>query len=100
MKELSDVERELGRGGGSVKDETHSSPLKTDYAAPLPLALPLIDTSMEEAMENSNTTKGPSVVFPSIENKPIAVNSSSFASYQYGKNKFGVEVKHRRSYFA
>ena len=94
MKELSDVERELGFGDGHVKDDQHQPrklrPYQESPTFALPLVLPLIDTSME-VNENSNTTKGPSVVFPSIENKPIAVNSSSFA-YQYGKNKFGVEV--------
>lgn len=106
MKELSDVERELGVVKVSdkplkprkIRPYQESPPElrpKPNSTAMLPLALPLIDTSSEmEEMENSNTTKGPSVVFPSIENKPIVVNSSF--TYQYGKNKFGVEVKKRR----
>ena len=114
MKELSDVERARGVKAGDDKQlkqhqprkirpyqesppmtthaTLHKRPKPNSSASMLPLALPLIDTSLElEEMENSNTTKGPSVVFPSIENKPIVVNSSF--TYQYGKNKFGVEVK-------
>ena len=49
--------------------------------------------------EGSNTTRGPSVVFPSIQKKPSVANSypnSSFA-YEYGRNKFGVEVRENYS---
>ncbi len=57
--------------------------------------MPLIREIVQEAepeseSEETITTRGPSVVFPSIENKPIVANSSF--TYQLGKNKFGVEV--------
>ena len=44
----------------------------------------------EDDEETTGITRGPSVVFPSIENKPIVANTTF--SYQFGKNKSGVEV--------
>ena len=51
---------------------------------------------VQEVENNSSgggaSTRGPSVIFPSVENKPIVANSTF--SYQLGKNKSGVEVIH------
>lgn len=74
MKELSEVERELH----GEEPLSNAGRLQRVKLAEQPVAMPLI-------------REGPSVVFPSVENKPIVANSS-FASYQYGKNKNGVEV--------
>ena len=120
MKELSDVERELlitKKSGAAVDEQTRVRSDKTDQgirssSVMMPMALPLIrdidssevttmasaastvklslsSTEMEED-ETTGATRGPSVVFPSIENKPIVANSTF--SYQFGRNKSGVEV--------
>ena len=60
-----------------------------------PIAMPLIDNLARNSNE-ANTTRGPSVVFPSIQNKPIVANSS-FVTYKYGKNKLGVEVRKNKN---
>jgi len=96
IKELDDVERGLH---APKKDESLSTAVKVEAAPtpqPLrssqPLAMPLIsDLQPEEptSSNDANTTRGPSVVFPSIENKPIVANSSF--TYKHVKNKFGVE---------
>ena len=102
MKELDDVERELHvtKMGESTDNSTMAwlvpTPQPLQQRPPSlssqPVAMPLIDNE-------ANTTRGPSVVFPSIQKKPIVANSytnSSF-TYQYGKNKFGVEVRENHS---
>ena len=111
MKELSDVERELlitktsdaaikdqGIRSSSVmmpmalpliRDIDSSSEVTTMASAASTVKLSLSSTEMEED-ETTGATRGPSVVFPSIENKPIVANSTF--SYQFGRNKSGVEV--------
>lgn len=37
----------------------------------------------------TTTTRGPSVIFPSVENKPIVINTTF--TYELGRNKAGVE---------
>ena len=46
----------------------------------------------ENNVQEGASTRGPSVIFPSVENKPIVANSTF--SYQLGKTKSGVEVIH------
>ena len=47
---------------------------------------------VENSRGSGASTRGPSVIFPSVENKPIVANSTF--SYQLGKTKSGVEVIH------
>lgn len=85
MQELSQVERELK---GSNLEEPKMSRLqrvKQQEAPAPPIAMPLVASVV--AQDNNQR---PSVVFPSVENKPIVANSTF--TYQYGKNKLGVEV--------
>ena len=94
IKELDDVERGLH---ATKKDESlaaaEAAPTPQPLRSSQPLAMPLISDLQEETSNSNdaNTTRGPSVVFPSIENKPIVANSSF--TYKHVKNKFGVEVK-------
>ncbi len=49
---------------------------------------------LNDVDSNSNDTKGPSVIFPSVENKPVViVNGSSTFAYQRGFNVDGVQGK-------
>jgi len=94
--DLRHIERELhitklGQfAGNATMPETETLPnlVPTPFSSE-PIAMPLIDNLARNSNE-ANTTRGPSVVFPSIQNKPIVANSS-FVTYKYGKNKLGVE---------
>ena len=118
MKELGQVERELivtnsqqppnTASSRNERLEAMSARLQRVRLTQPPISMPLVreqnefttneKVSEHESKEDSSeseditTTRGPSVIFPSIENKPIVANSSFTA--QYGKNKFGVEVSH------
>ena len=99
IKELSQVERELLVTNNPEASMAFSRNERLDAMTArlqrVKLTQPPISVitephSSSEETEEMTTTRGPSVVFPSIENKPIVANST-FTS-QYGKNKFGVEV--------